>query len=303
MNIGELCRLAASLGCGVKQNEPLSAHTTFKVGGSCMAFIDISGKEVLSELIRAAHSGGIRTFVLGNGSNVIFDDRGYNGVVLHIGQLMSEISLTGEDTVFSEAGAGLNRLCTFAYENSLSGLEFAYGIPGYVGGAVFMNAGAYGGEIKDVVGKVEAVSSDGVFVTVAPGELDMSYRHSVFMDKELIVTGAEFRLTKGDKDEIRAKMDDLMSRRREKQPLEYPSAGSTFKRPEGKYAGKLIQDSGLRGFSIGGAQVSEKHCGFVINKGGASSENILKLIKHIQDTVLEKTGSFLECEVRYIPFE
>ena len=303
MNITELCAFAETLGCTVKNNEPLSEHTTFRVGGCCDVFIEISCVRALAGLVKALKAEGIRFFVLGNGSNVLFDDRGYKGVVLHVGRMMSGIALVGEDRIIAEAGAGLSRLCAFACHYSLTGLEFANGIPGLVGGAVFMNAGAYGGEIKDVTGRVEAVTAEGGLITVPPEELDMSYRHSVFMDKGCCITAAEFRLTKGDPAEICAKMKDLMGRRREKQPLEYPSAGSTFKRPEGKYAGKLIQDSGLRGCTVGGAQVSEKHCGFVINKGGASSQDILTLIKHIQDTVLEKTGTELECEVRYIPYE
>lgn len=304
MKISELCELAEQFGCEVRYDEPLSQHTTFKVGGNCAAFIELPSDKAAIELIKTANDLGVRYCVLGNGSNVLFDDRGYNGVIFHIGHLMSKIELHEENNIRASAGAGLNRLCTFAYENSLTGLEFAYGIPGSVGGAVFMNAGAYGGEIKDVLKAVEVVDcKDGKPYIFKVNELDMSYRQTSFMKNGLIVLGGVFALKKGNKDEIKAAMDDLMNRRKEKQPLEYPSAGSTFKRPVGKYAGKLIQDSGLRGYSVGGAQVSEKHCGFVINKGGATSKDILDLIKHIQDTVFEKTGSFLECEVRYIPYE
>ena len=302
--IDELCRLAKQLGCEVRYDEPLSQHTTFKVGGNCRAYIELSSDSSAAELIKAAGSLGVRYCVLGNGSNVLFDDLGYNGVIFHIGHLMSGIELLGENSIRAAAGAGLNRLCTFAYENSLTGLEFAYGIPGSVGGAVYMNAGAYGGEIKDVLKAVEVVDcKDGRHFSFNIGELEMSYRQTSFMKNGLIVLGAVFELEKGDTSEIRARMDELMDKRREKQPLEYPSAGSTFKRPVGKFAGKLIQDSGLRGYTIGGAQVSEKHCGFVINKGGATAKDILELIKHIQETVMEKTGSYLECEVRYIPYE
>ena len=302
--ISELCGLAEQLGCEVKYNEPLSQHTTFKVGGNCSAFIELSSDRSAIELIKAANGLGVRYCVLGNGSNVLFDDKGYNGVIFHIGHLMSGIELHEENNVRAAAGAGLNRLCSFACDNSLTGLEFAYGIPGSVGGAVYMNAGAYGGEIKDVLKAVEVVDcKDGRPYIFKTAELEMSYRQTSFMKNGLIVLGAVFALKKGDSAEIKALMDDLMNRRREKQPLEYPSAGSTFKRPVGKYAGKLIQDSGLRGHTVGGAQVSEKHCGFVINKGGATAKDILELIKYIQDTVLEKTGSYLECEVRYIPYE
>lgn len=304
MKISKLCEIAVDLGCEVKYNEPLSLHTTFRVGGNCRAFIELASDIAVIELIRAANDMGVRYFVLGNGSNVLFDDRGYNGVIFHIGNLMSKIELHEENNVRASAGAGLNRLCTFALDNSLAGLEFAYGIPGSVGGAVFMNAGAYGGEIKDVIKSVEVVDcKDGKPYIFKVGELDMSYRQTSFMKNGMIVLGGVFELKKGSRAEIKARMDELMSRRKDKQPLEYPSAGSTFKRPEGKFAGKLIQDSGLRGYTVGGAQVSEKHCGFIINRGGATSKDILSLISHIQDTVLEKTGSYLECEVRYIPYE
>lgn len=304
MRISELCELAEQLGCEVKYDEPLSRHSTFKVGGNCRAFIELSSDRSVIELIKAAGSAGVRYCILGNGSNVLFDDLGYNGVIFHIGHLMSDIELHEEDHIRAGAGAGLNRLCTFAYENSLAGLEFAYGIPGSVGGAVFMNAGAYGGEIKDVLETVEVVDCrDGKPYILKVSDIKMSYRQTSFMQNGMIVLGGVFALKKGDKDQIKARMDELMDRRRDKQPLEYPSAGSTFKRPEGKFAGKLIQDSGLRGYTVGGAQVSEKHCGFVINKGGAASKDILELIRIIQETVLEKTGSYLECEVRYIPYE
>lgn len=303
MDLSGLCQLALQLGCKVSYNEKLSEHCSFKVGGECKAFVEVSSEKSLAELLKTADDNGLRVFVLGKGSNVIFDDKGFNGAVLHIGNDMSAIRLINENTVFAEAGAPLTKLCIFALENSLSGLEFAYGIPGTVGGAVFMNAGAYGGEIKDVILSANAVSSDGGTVTVAKDNLDLSYRHSCFMDNDQTVASAVFRLTPSDKESIRAKMDELMSKRREKQPLEYPSAGSTFKRPEGKFAGKLIQDSGLRGFTIGGAQVSEKHCGFVINRGNATSSDILKLIDHIKNTVFEKTGTMLECEVRFVPYE
>ncbi len=305
MNMSELCELAAELGCEVKYNEPLSQHCSFKIGGCCYAFIEINSHTSIGELIRAANESDVRYCILGNGSNVIFDDRGFNGVVFHLGHLFSELEIH-EESILAYAGASLNRLCMLAYENSLTGLEFAYGIPGSVGGAIFMNAGAYNGEINDVLSKVEALDMNtgtGYLLQKHLNGFYMGYRKTSFMDKNMIVLSGLFTLKKGDKTEIKAKMDELMNRRREKQPLDYPSAGSTFKRPEGLFAGKLIQDSGLRGCTIGGAQVSEKHCGFVINKGGATSNDVLKLISHIQDTVFEKTGAKLECEVRYIPYE
>ena len=309
MDICGLCELAVQLGCEVKNNEPLSLHTSFNVGGECEAFIDICSGTALKELISAAGDNGIRFYVLGNGSNVIFDSKGYNGVIFHIGRLLSDIrfdetSSEEEFRVYAEAGAGLNRLCTFALDNSLTGLEFAYGIPGSVGGAIFMNAGAYGGEIKDILCAAVVFDINTCEIRrISDDDFSLGYRHTSFMDKEQIILGGVFSLKKGDKEDIKAKMTDLMGRRKDKQPLEYPSAGSTFKRPEGKFAGKLIQDSSLRGLSVGGAQVSEKHCGFVINKGNATSDDIMTLIKHIQDIVFDKTGTKLECEVRFVPFE
>ena len=271
MKISKLCEIAVDLGCEVKYNEPLSLHTTFRVGGNCRAFIELASDIAVIELIRAANDMGVRYFVLGNGSNVLFDDRGYNGVIFHIGNLMSKIELHEENNVRASAGAGLNRLCTFALDNSLAGLEFAYGIPGSVGGAVFMNAGAYGGEIKDVIKSVEVVDcKDGKPYIFKVSELDMSYRQTSFMKNGMIVLGGVFELKKGSRAEIKARMDELMSRRKDKQPLEYPSAGSTFKRPEGKFAGKLIQDSGLRGYTVGGAQVSERRS--KIGSGGRNCE-------------------------------
>ena len=303
MDMNRICELALSLGCEVKNNVPMSEHCTFRVGGLCERFIEVSSAEALSQLISNADRSRVPYIVLGRGSNVIFDDRGYKGIVLHIGGMMDKIWLADETTVCAEAGAGLLSLCRFALENSLSGLEFAYGIPGSIGGAVFMNAGAYGGEIKDVAESVAAVSLDGTISEILNRDIGFDYRHSCFMDMNAVVVSARFKLNKADPSEIKQRMDELMSRRIEKQPLEFPSAGSTFKRPTGYFAGKLIQDSGLRGFSIGGAQVSEKHCGFVINKGGATASDILMLIDHIKKTVKENTGVSLECEVRYIPYE
>ncbi|MBR6045837.1 MAG: UDP-N-acetylmuramate dehydrogenase [Ruminococcus sp.] len=314
MSLSGLCTLAAGLGCEVRYNEPLSAHTTFKVGGECEAFIEIASADALVRLISCARAEGVKYYVLGKGSNVVFEDRGFGGAVLHIGQQMSEIMLCGSDDpavpdgltgIRADAGAGLNRLCGFACENSLTGLEFAYGIPGTVGGAVYMNAGAYGGEIVDVIYAADILDvRTGEIRTVRldDGGFGLSYRCSTFMDNGDIILRAYFALPAGDSKEIRAKMDDLLSRRKEKQPLDFPSAGSTFKRPEGYYAGKLIQDSGLRGFTVGGAQVSEKHCGFVINRGGATAADITALIDHIKKTVLEQQGVELECEVRIIPY-
>lgn len=303
MNTEKLLNLARELECRVMYDEPLSEHTTFKVGGKCTAMVDVASVECLSKLAAAANQLEVRTVVLGKGSNVIFDDRGFKGVVLLMGSSVDQIYMADETTIYAQAGCSLVKLCRFALEHSLSGLEFSYGIPGTVGGAIYMNAGAYGGEIRDVIKSVTSVNKNGGIHMLAAEQLDMSYRHSCFTDNGEIITSGLFRLTPGNYDDIQDKMVELMGRRREKQPLEFPSAGSTFKRPEGQFAGKLIQDCGLRGYAVGGAQVSEKHCGFVINRGGATSGDILQVIRDVQKTVEEKTGFFLECEVRYIPYE
>ena len=301
MNTEKLCLLANQLGCEVIRNGMLRDFTTFKVGGECPLIIAINSEESLSRLICACADGGMRYMVLAKGSNMLCDDKGFDGVILLMGSAFSQIEMIGDCLVRVNAGCSLMKLCRFALDNSLTGLEFAYGIPGTVGGAVYMNAGAYGGEIKDIAEVVHAVDGSGRSREFKRDELGLSYRGSVFQKNGCIITSAVFRLEKGDREQISAKMEQLMSRRREKQ-LEFPNAGSTFKRPAGQFAGKLIQDCGLRGLTVGGAQVSKKHCGFVINTGNATSEDIKTLIKQVQDTVLEKTGFFLECEVRIIPY-
>ena len=303
MNTQRLFDTARSCGCEILMNEPLCGHTTFKIGGNCTALIEVNSTESLRKLLDAARADSVRTFVLGKGSNVLFADEGFDGVVLHIASEMSEVRLLGETAVFAQAGCSMMKLCRFALENSLTGLEFAYGIPGTVGGAVFMNAGAYGGEIKDIIKSASVVNTRGELEKLTNAQLDLSYRHSSIMQTGGVVCDAVFELQKGDRAQIESKMNELMGRRKDKQPIEFPSAGSTFKRPEGFFAGKLIQDSGLRGFTVGGAQVSEKHCGFVINKGGATSRDVVSLIEQVQKIVQKKTGQFLECEVRIIPFK
>ena len=297
----DIITLALKHGCEVREREPLSAHCTFRVGGDCDVFVEVASEQTLSELITFAENKKVRYFVLGNGSNVLFSDDGYEGVIMHIGSMMNEIRLIDDETIYAQAGASLSRVCNFALENSLTGLEFAYGIPGYIGGAVFMNAGAYGGEIKDIFVSAEVITSEGELLTKKSEDMAFTYRYSKLMDNGDIVTSAVFKLKKGDKSEIKAKMDELMGKRKAKQPIEYPSAGSTFKRPEGQFAGALIEQSGLRGYSVGAACVSEKHCGFVINKGGASAKDIMQVIKDVQNTVQQKTGFLLETEVRIIP--
>lgn len=226
------------------------------------------------------------------------DDDGIDACVLILGEPFSQIKLIDDETIYAKAGAKLIALCRFAYEHSLSGLEFAYGIPGSAGGAAFMNAGAYGGEMKDVLYKCEHIDKNGDIGFLEYDDLKLSYRHSAYYDNGAVITGLYLKLKKGEKSEIKEKMDDLIGRRRAKQPLEYPSAGSTFKRPEGYFAGALIEQCNLKGKSVGGAQVSEKHAGFVINKGGATCKDVLDLCKYCSDKVMEETGVKLEMEIR-----
>lgn len=286
---------AAALGCTVINEALLKNYTTFKVGGKC-GMIKLNSAASCGELVKLMNELGEEFIVLGKGSNVIADDNGTEKTVLLIGDEMSDIDIE-DDIIRCGAGASLTAVCRAALKAELTGLEFAYGIPGSVGGGVYMNAGAYGGEIKDIILYAEAVSRSGGSVRrFSPEEMELSYRHSRFMQDDHIITSAAFKLAHGNADEIKAKMNELMDKRRTKQPLEYPSAGSTFKRPEGSYASLLIEQCGLKGMSVGGAEVSTKHSGFIINKGGATSADILALIEKVRETVREKTGYELECE-------
>ena len=282
-------------------DEPMSGHTTFRTGGPAEVLVQ-PDREALAVMYPYALSQGIPVTVLGNGSNVLVPDSGVEGLVIVLGDPIGGICIDGTG-VSVEAGARLAVLAKEAAEAGLSGLEFAGGIPGTMGGAVMMNAGAYGGQMADVLVSVTALNAEGEFVEYKASELALSYRHSLFMEeghRDEIVVSAELALIPGERSQIRAKMADFNQRRREKQPLEYPSAGSTFKRPEGYFAGKLIQDAGLAGYRIGGAMVSDKHCGFVVNVGDATSADILALIDHVKATVKEQSGVTLEEEVRIL---
>lgn len=297
----KIIQKAKEYGCQVLNDEPLSEHTTFKIGGPCKAFISVNSSECLNDLLAIADNENYPYFILGKGSNILFDDKGFNGIVFHLGADFSNISLIDDITIKAEAGCSLINVCRFAYENGLGGLEFAFGIPGSVGGAVYMNAGAYGGEIKDVLISCQAINK-GKITEFNSSDMDLSYRHSIFQENDCVITEAVFKLAKKDKSEIKALMDDYLNRRKSKQPLEYPNGGSTFKRPTGQFAGKLIEDSGLKGFSVGNAEVSNKHCGFVINKGNATFKDVTELIGKVQEIVKEKTGFFLECEVEVVRY-
>jgi UDP-N-acetylmuramate dehydrogenase len=269
-------------------------------GGPAELLVEPAGGEQIAGVLKAANDCGAGLFILGNGTNVLFPDEGYKGAVMHVKEGLEQIRLVDDTTIECQSGASLQALARFALEAGLSGLEFAYGIPGSVGGGVAMNAGAYGGELKDCCTLVHHVTSNGKPGSFTAKEADFSYRHSAYRDNGCVITGAVFALAKGDKADIKAKMDDFMRRRREKQPLELPSAGSTFKRPEGGYASELIDRCGLKGKRIGGAMVSEKHAGFIVNTGGATSADILALIAEIQNIVQEKTGVLLEPEVKIV---
>ena len=298
-NIEALEKYALSLECSAEREVSMKNYTSFKVGGPAELFLSPEDAGQTAKLVRFCEKEEIPVFVLGKGSNLLVSDRGIRGAVIYTGK-QSGISLTDENTVRAQSGASLAQLCTFALENSLSGLEFAYGIPGTVGGAVFMNAGAYGGEMKDVLLNSEYVSTDGTSGELDNEAMELSYRHSAYENSNLVITAASVRLAPADRNEIKSTMNDILARRKEKQPLEYPSAGSTFKRPEGNFAGALIEQCGLKGVSVGGAQVSEKHAGFIINRGGATAADILSLIKHVQARVKAQTGVSLETEIRLI---
>lgn len=294
----QLIKLCEKFNCKYLQNEKMSLHTTFKIGGNARLVVYPQNEEQISELVKCAKAENVRLIAVGNGSNLLVDDDGIDACVLILSEPFSQIKLIDDETIYAKAGAKLIALCRFAYEHSLSGLEFAYGIPGSAGGAAFMNAGAYGGEMKDVLYKCEHIDKNGDIGFLEYDDLKLSYRHSAYYDNGAVITGLYLKLKKGEKSEIKEKMDDLIGRRRAKQPLEYPSAGSTFKRPEGYFAGALIEQCNLKGKSVGGAQVSEKHAGFVINKGGATCKDVLDLCKYCSDKVMEETGVKLEMEIR-----
>lgn len=299
-NIGKIITLAKVNGCKVLENEPLSKYTTFKIGGNAKALIIVENANSLAELFSICTKLDIPNFVIGNGSNLLISDNGYNGVIFKLDGDFKQISIIDENTVKCGAGTTLAKLCKFALDHNLSGLEFAWGIPGTVGGAAFMNAGAYGGEMKDVLESSSYITPDGTPGTMSADKMDLSYRHSVYSENKYIITSVTVSLKPDSFEAIRARMDDFMGRRKDKQPLEYPSAGSVFKRPEGYFAGGLIEECKLKGKQIGGAQVSEKHAGFIINRNNATCEDVCNLIKHIQDVVLEEKGVQLECEVKRI---
>lgn len=281
-----------------KIQEPLKNHTTFKIGGCCSILALPQSTDEILDMMAVCRNADAPVFLLGKGSNLLVSDEGFDGVVLKLTNNFAKITV--KDTVIeAESGASLSSVCHTAYENGLTGLEFAWGIPGTIGGALFMNAGAYGGEMKDVVCSSEHIDKDNKIGSFEKEQLDLTYRHSIYADLPgYCITKVVLKLERGNRDQIKARMDDLMERRKSKQPLEYPSAGSTFKRPEGNYASALIEQCGLKGLRCGGAQVSEKHAGFLINAGDATCADVCELIERVKKEVRQQTGYQLECEVK-----
>ena len=293
-------RFCNCIGAGnVLTNEPMKNHTTFHIGGPCEYFLQPQSVSEVQILLQICREEKIPSYIIGNGSNLLVSDAGITGAVIQIYKRMNEITVSGEE-IKVQAGVLLSQLAKAAVDNSLGGLEFAAGIPGTVGGAVVMNAGAYGGEIKDVLTQAVVLTRDGEIITLAKEALALGYRTSVVKEKKYIVLETTFKLQREDKAIIQNKMNELKEQRVSKQPLEYPSAGSTFKRPEGHFAGKLIMEAGLRGFAVGDAQVSEKHCGFVINRGSAMAADVLQLMQTVKEKVKEQSGIELEAEVQLL---
>lgn len=291
-NLKKICRLTV-------QNEPMKNHTSFKIGGDAEYFAQPTEICEIKEMLELCKKNGVPRFILGNGSNLLVSDNGIEGLVIDMTKGFSHLKIEGEK-ITAGAGTLLSRTAKKACENSLSGLEFAAGIPGSVGGAIYMNAGAYGGEIKDVVSSVTYLDEDGRIETLTADKLDFGYRKSFFSEKSFVIVEAELELEKGNRDEINEKMKELNKKRAEKQPIDMPSAGSAFKRPEGHFAAALIEEAGLKGYSVGGAGVSEKHSGFIVNKGGAAARDVMRLIEHVQKEVYDKFSVKLEPEIKII---
>ena len=295
--VNELYKIAGK--SNIRVQEPMSAHTTFRIGGPAQYFVMPETVEEIGQLILLCRAEQVPYFLLGQGSNLLVSDAGIEGLVIQLHDKFSDYQIDGHRVV-AQAGVMLSRLGNAAKESGLSGFEFAAGIPGTLGGAIVMNAGAYGGEMKDIVTSVRLLDTDGNLIEKSCEEMDFSYRHSLVQDKHYIVVGAVLSLQKGERSVIEARMAELALARRSKQPLEYPSAGSTFKRPEGYFAGKLIMDAGLRGYRVGDAEVSEKHCGFVINRGEATAADVIQLMQDVKDKVFETFQVELELEVRLV---
>ncbi len=295
ININELTELCSKFNCKVIAEANLSEYTTFKLGGACHALININSAESTAEILRYIRKNSIKYAVIGKGSNIIASDNGFDGVIIHFGSNYADITSDGT-YITAKSGAMLSAVCRKAQESGLSGMENLFGIPGTVGGALYMNAGAYGSEMKDIVVSAEYIDEKGTVQTIQAEDMDLSYRHSIFAENNFIITSVTVKLKEGDCNAVKSAMDECMRKRIAKQPLEYASAGSTFKRPQGSYASLLIEQCGLKGLSVGGAEVSTKHSGFVINKGDATCADVLELCEKVRSIVKEKTGYILELE-------
>jgi UDP-N-acetylmuramate dehydrogenase len=295
--IEEICR---KQGAEYKSNAPLAPLTTFKIGGACDALAKINSVDTLQLIVRHCKDNSIPYHIIGNGSNLLVRDKGVRGVVLLMGSDFAKISTGGGGKINCEAGVSLSTVCAFAREAVLTGLEFAYGIPGTIGGAIYMNAGAYDGDVSKVLRVVKYLDEDGRIKTLEPNEKDFGYRKSPFTGTKKVIVSTMLELKHGNKEQIVASMETILRKRKNTQPLEFPSAGSTFKRPVGDYASRLIDVCDLKGFSVGGAQVSEKHAGFIINTGGATCDDVLALIETVKERVFEQTGYTLEKEVKVL---
>ncbi len=298
--IKTLYEYASGHGCVCKLDAPMSLYTTFRIGGPADILLEPQSEEQLIDILKKCKELSINYFILGNGSNLLVSHKGIEGAVILIGPALSKISLTSENTIYAQAGVKLSSLCKFALDHNISGFEQLWGIPGNVGGAIYMNAGAYGGEIKDVLISSSHINPDFEIGEFIGEQNQLSYRHSAYSDSDFVILSGVFKGKTDSKENIEARMNDYMQRRLDKQPLDYPSAGSTFKRPEGYFAAALIEECALKGRTVGGACVSEKHSGFVINKGGATAQDVLDLVEIIKDEVLSQKGVTLECEIRMV---
>ena len=293
--LAEVCRKNGTL---CEFDHILAPHTSMKIGGPCDVFLRVSDEASLKEALTVCREDKLPYFILGKGSNLLISGKGFRGCVIALSSAGTggSVAVSG-NTVTAWAGSTLHSVCLAALEHSLTGLEFAYGIPGSLGGALFMNAGAYGGEMKDVVKSCRYIDGSGEIKEMSAADMELSYRSSIFSRRDFVITSVTMELSAGDKTAIKSRMEELMQRRRDKQPLEFPSCGSTFKRPEGYFAAALIEECGLKGFAVGGAQVSTKHSGFVVNTGGATFEDVMAVVNDVKRVVLEKKGVALECEM------
>ncbi|MGN1340707.1 MAG: UDP-N-acetylmuramate dehydrogenase [Oscillospiraceae bacterium] len=296
MDHSRLAGVCRRLGISCEYDHILAPHTSMKIGGKCDLFLRVTDEASLKEVLTVCREDRLPHFILGKGSNLLISSEGFRGCVIALTSGERDISVSG-NTITAWAGASLYSVCLAALENSLTGLEFAYGIPGSLGGALYMNAGAYGGEMKDVVTSCRYIDENGGIREMSAAEMQLAYRSSVFSQRDYVITSVTMVLHPGEKTAIKSRMEELMQRRRDKQPLEFPSCGSTFKRPEGYFAAALIEECGLKGYSVGGAQVSPKHSGFVVNTGGATFEDVIAVVNEVKRVVLEQKGVQLECEM------